>query len=283
MRKVLITGANSGFGYLTTLLFARRGDYVYATARNMQSEGVMKINEIKEKEDLKIEWLQLDITNEKQVSDVSKYVIENGLDILVNNAGYGEIGPIELIDMDRVRKQFETNFFGTLNLTKSLIPYFREKREGKIITVASIAGRVSSPIYGVYAASKFAVEGLFESLRSELYRFNVKVSMVEPGAFHTSFGDGLEEKLKEELSSSPYNEWYKRQEGNRELWSTSSDKQILKWLRNPQRVANKIYSVSLKKNPALRYTVGYDAVIISLIKKILPDRLYVYLVNNLMG
>lgn len=283
MRKVLITGANSGFGYLTTLLFARKGDYVYATTRNVDSAGVKKINEIVKREGLKIEWLILDITNDEQIKKVSKYVIDNGLDILVNNAGYGEIGTIELIDMERVKKQFETNFFGTLNLTKSLIPYFREKREGKIITVSSIAGRVSSPLYGVYSASKFAVEGLFESLRSELYRFNVKVSMIEPGAFHTSFGEGLEDKLKRDILNSPYREWYLKQDKNRELWSTSSDKQILKLLRNPQKVADKIYRVSLKRNPALRYVVGYDAIIISLIKKILPDWLFVFLVNNLIG
>ena len=283
MRRILITGANSGFGYLSTLEFARKGDYVYATTRNLKNEGVLNINEKAKNENLNIEWLVLDITKEKEIEKVVEYVKKNGLDVLVNNAGYGEVGPIELLTMEQVRKQMETNYFGTVNLTKQLIPYFREKREGRIITVASIAGRVAAPLYGVYSASKYAVEGFFEALRTELYSFNVKVSMVEPGAFKTGFGKNMEENIISLVKGTDYENWYERMEKSRDLWSSNSNNSHLNNLRKPDIVSRTIYRVSRLNNPSLRYTVGIDAFLISLVKKVLPDRLYVYIVNKLMG
>jgi NAD(P)-dependent dehydrogenase (short-subunit alcohol dehydrogenase family) len=283
MRRVLITGANSGFGFLTTLKFARAGDYVYATARNLDSEGVKKINEISKTENLKITWLKLDITNSQQINECIKIVKENGLDILVNNAGYGALGPIELLTEEEIRKQMETNYFGTVNLTKSFLPFFREQGHGQIITLSSIAGKVAAPLFGVYSASKFAVEGFFESLQTEIKQFNIRVSLIEPGAFKTNFGENLEDRMQMLVKDSAYEEWYVRYSKNKSTWSSNGNSKLLNALRNPERVSNKIYTVSLKRNPKLRYPVGFDANILSFFKKYTPEWIWTFLVNNLMG
>jgi NAD(P)-dependent dehydrogenase (short-subunit alcohol dehydrogenase family) len=283
MRKVLITGANSGFGFLTALKFARAGDYVYATARNLDSEGVKKINKITEKENLQIRWLKLDITDTQQINECVKIVKENGLDILVNNAGYGAIGPIELLTEEVIRKQMETNYFGTVNLTKSLLPFFREQGHGRIITLSSIAGKVAAPLFGVYSASKFAVEGFFEALQTEIKQFNIKISLIEPGAFKTNFGENLEEEMQTLVKETAYEEWYKRYAKNKSTWSSNGNSSLLNSLRNPERVSNKIYTVSIKRNPKLRYPVGFDANILSFFKKYTPEWIWTFLVNNLMG
>ncbi|MRH99613.1 SDR family NAD(P)-dependent oxidoreductase [Kriegella sp. EG-1] len=191
MKNVLITGCSSGFGYLTALLLARKGYKVWATMRNVLTKNKAKKKEllvIAEKEKLHISVLELDVTIETSVTKAIDFIInEDGtLDYLVNNAGYMFVGLTEAYTIAQAKDQFETNFFGVLRMVKAIAPHMRKQKEGLIVNVTSIAGRLTFPYFGIYCASKHAVEAYSQALRYELAPWGVEVSLVEPGPFGTN-------------------------------------------------------------------------------------------------
>jgi NAD(P)-dependent dehydrogenase (short-subunit alcohol dehydrogenase family) len=255
-KTVLITGANSGFGYLTALKFAREGYKVFATTRSIEKSGVKDLNEIAMDENLAVEWLVLDVTNEEHRQIALSKIIEYGsLDVLVNNAGYALSGKFDELTTDDVRVQFETNFFGVLSMVNAFLPLLKES-QGRIINLSSVVGRISPSNLGAYASSKHALEGYSEALSGDLRKFNIEVVVIEPGGFDTNFGKNVVSLGEKEKESFP-----------------NSSAAFLKMIRNPQIVANKIYKVSNCKYPKLRYLVGVDATLIGFAKKIMPERL----------
>jgi NAD(P)-dependent dehydrogenase (short-subunit alcohol dehydrogenase family) len=181
---VLITGTSSGIGRAAALRLARRTDLtVYATARRTEA--------IADLADAGARILALDVTDEKSMrAAVEAVQAEHGaIGALVNNAGYGEYGTIEEVDLDDVRRQFETNVFGLARLTQLVLPGMREAGGGRIINIGSMGGRIVFPVGGYYHASKYAVEAITDALRFEAARFGVKVSLIEPGMIRTGFGD----------------------------------------------------------------------------------------------
>ena len=178
-----ITGASSGFGRLMAEYLHRLGATVVATARN-----------VRDLQDLTTRYpgmitLPLDVTSKDSIAHAAADALAHtgGVDVLVNNAGYGVCGALEEVQEGEYMPMFETNVFGLLNLTKSFLPHFREKRSGAIINMSSIGGLIGMPGWGFYNATKFAVEGLSEALYAEMAPLGVKVMVVEPGAFRTDF------------------------------------------------------------------------------------------------
>lgn len=177
-KNILVTGASSGFGLLLANELHKRGYKVIGTSRSPE-----KIQSA-----VPFKMLALDITDDNSIKDFSKHLLTEikQLDVLINNAGFYLSGLAEETTISQGKQQLDTNFWGTVMLTNELLPYFRNQRFGKIITVGSIMGLISLPGGAYYAASKHALEGYFKALRFELNEFNIKVSMVEPVGFKTN-------------------------------------------------------------------------------------------------
>ena len=163
-KVAVVTGSSSGIGFETSLLLARKG-YTYATMRNLNKS--QKINDVVEKENLPLKVLQLDVTDDKSVKDAIRQITDESsrIDVLVNHAGYGVMGAVEDLSLDQFKSQFETNFFGVIRVTKEVIPIMRNQGNGNIINVSSIGGKIGLLLNSAYISSKFAIEGLSESMR----------------------------------------------------------------------------------------------------------------------
>ena len=186
-KVAVITGSSSGIGFETSLLLARKGFYTYATMRNLNKS--QKINDIAQNENLPLKVLQLDVTDDKSVKDAFRQVQDEKarIDVLVNNAGYDVMGAVEDLSIDEFKSQFETNFFGVIRVTKEVIPIMRNQGGGNIINISSVGGRIGIPLNTAYISSKFALEGLSESMRYELEQFGIDVILIEPGAVKSNF------------------------------------------------------------------------------------------------
>ena len=188
---VVITGSSSGFGYLTALTLARQGYKVWATMRQSDSKNAKNKADLlsaAQNESLYLKVADMDVTDDESVARTIAAIAENegSIDYLVNNAGSMFVGITEAYSIDQARQQFETNFFGILRTTKAVTPIMRQQKHGLIINVTSLAGRVTFPYFGIYCASKYAVEAYSQSMRYELAPFGVEVSVVEPGPFGTN-------------------------------------------------------------------------------------------------
>jgi len=188
--NVLITGTSSGFGKLTALALARKGYKVWATMRNPEGKNFEKKEALlknAKSENLSIIVIEMDVTSDESVNNAVNIIIkEDGkIDNLINNAGIMYVGITEAYSLKQAKTQFDTNFFGILRTIKAVAPYMRKAKKGFIVNVTSLAGRLNFPYFGIYCASKSAVESYSESLGYELSPFGVEVSIVEPGPFNT--------------------------------------------------------------------------------------------------
>jgi short-subunit dehydrogenase len=167
-KVVLITGASTGIGFETSITLARNGFRTFATMRNLSKSH--KIREIAKKEKLPLTVISLDVNDNTSIQTAIQniMVVAKRIDVVINNAGYGLFGAIEDLPMDKIIKQFETNFFGMVRVVKSVLPIMRSQRSGTIVNISSMVGRVAMPLNSVYVASKFALEGFSESIRHEL-------------------------------------------------------------------------------------------------------------------
>lgn len=183
-KVILVTGATRGFGKIWTEAFLKRGDKVIATGRNI--EVLQGLRNIYGDQVLPI---QLDVNDRSASFEAVKKAKEHfgRIDVLINNAGYGLFGTVEETSEEEARNQMETNFFGLLWLTQAVLPIMREQKSGHIIQVSSFLGLVTIPVLGIYNASKFAVEGLSETLAAEVKDFGIHVSLVEPNGYSTDW------------------------------------------------------------------------------------------------
>lgn len=183
----VVTGSSSGIGFETSLLLARNGFYTYATMRDRLKAD--KIEKIANKENLPLEVLSMDVDNDDSVRNAIHKIIDEKkkIDILVNNAGYGLFGALEDISIEEIKKQFDTNLFGAIRTIKEVLPTMRKQKNGIIINVSSIAGVVGIPAECIYVSTKFALEGLTESISYELQPYGIKVVLIEPGVINTNF------------------------------------------------------------------------------------------------
>jgi len=181
-KTILITGASSGIGKETAKLFQSKGWNVVATMRNPENE-----SELKHLENVlvaKLDVLDLDSIQNAFIEGVKKF---GSIDVLLNNAGYGAYGPLESFSRENILRQFNTNVIGLLDVTKTILPHFRQNKKGIIINISSIGGKMTFPLGSLYHGTKFAVEGISESLNYEVEQFGGQVKIVEPGMIATDF------------------------------------------------------------------------------------------------
>jgi NAD(P)-dependent dehydrogenase (short-subunit alcohol dehydrogenase family) len=183
----IVTGTSTGIGFETSLLLARNGFYTFATMRDTSKS--TKIEKIANDENLPLEVLTLNVDDSDSVKETIQKILtkRKQIDILVNNAGYGLFGALEDISMEQIKQQFETNLFGAIRMIKETLPIMRKQKNGIMINVSSIAGIIGPPTSSAYASTKFALEGLCESISYELEPYRIKVILIEPGVINTNF------------------------------------------------------------------------------------------------
>ena len=240
-----ITGCSSGFGKELTRQLLEKGEQVVATARHLDS-----LEDLDSKEQLL--KLTLDITDPSAVESAVQEAIGRfeRIDVLINNAGYGLGGGLEEASDEQIRAQFETNVFGTINVTKAVLPLMREQKSGYVQVLSSIAGLVSTPGFAYYNGSKFALEGMFEALQQEVKPFGIKVTIVEPGPFRTEFA-GSSIKLAD-----PIPEYAETAGKIRTYFEKTNGKQI----GDPKKAAEILISLVEREEPPLRLLLGNWAV-----------------------
>jgi short-subunit dehydrogenase len=221
--------------------------------------------EIAEKEKLSLDVISLDVNDDKSVKDAISKIVEEKkrIDVLVNNAGYGLIGCVEDLSIDETKAIFETNFFGIIYVTQAVLPIMRKQRSGTIVNVSSIAGRIGFPVTSAYISTKFALEGLSESLRYELEDFGIKVIIVEPGAVRTDFPENMQVAKKVKDQNSPYTQLTQKISAGLKL--------LLEHGTPPEEVAKVILKAVTSENPEPRYLVGNDAAMIMEARKNMTD------------
>jgi short-subunit dehydrogenase len=246
-KTIFITGTSSGLGKAAAKLFQSKGWNVAATMRKPENE-----TELSELENVKL--YALDVTKPEQIKEaIEKAIADFGkIDVLLNNAGYGLAGVLEAISDDKMTKQIETNLLGVIRVTQSLLPYFRANKSGLIITITSIGGLITFPLFSLYHATKWALEGWSESLWYEMQAIGVGVKTVSPGGIKTDFaGRSLDMAANPELSE--YNEMMNKTLaffGNPERQKGGS---------TPEQIAEIVYEAATDGKHQLRYVAGEDA------------------------
>jgi NAD(P)-dependent dehydrogenase (short-subunit alcohol dehydrogenase family) len=264
-KVAIVTGSSSGIGYATSLLLARNRFHTYATMRNIEKSA--DIQQIANKERLLLQVIQLDVNDDASIrNSIEKVKSENErIDVLVNNAGYGLIGAFEDLSAEEIKSQFETNFFGVIRLTQQVLPIMRKQKSGTIVNVSSGAGRIGFPGMSAYVSSKFALEGLSESMSYELEPFGIRVVIIEPGVIRTNFKKNsvMSKKSLDNSSISPYSSIIQKMDA-----SISS---IVEHATPPEEVAKAILHAVISNNPELRYLVGNDIIMMAETKKSMSD------------
>ena len=264
---VLITGASSGIGMATALYMAERGYRVVGTSR--EKARLAGLESEAGRRGLAVAGVELDINDEAGLPDALAAVVEQHgpIDVLVNNAGYGLFGPVQTLGADELRAQFETNVFAVVRLMRAVLPGMIERGGGTIVNVSSILGRIGAPFHGAYASSKFALEGLTESLRTEVWPLGVRVALVEPGLINTAFPEN--QLVAADMGSddgAPYAR-YVQAYRNRARGAFERG-------RDPVLVARAIHGIVRARRPRFRYPVGIDSRFGSLAARVLPERVF---------
>jgi len=245
-RVWLITGCSTGFGRALTEGLLERGEVVVATARQPK-----QLEELVQQYSGRILTLRLDVTQPAEIkAAVNQAMTKFGrIDVLVNNAGYGVFGAVEEVSDLEVRRQFETNMYGALNVTRVVLPHLRHQRSGHILNISSSGGFVGFPGAGIYCASKFALEGWSEALAKEVSPLGIYVTIVEPGAFRTAFNGAL-------IAPNQAIDDYATTSGQMLQWLSQMDGQQP---GDPQKATVAMMQVVNHSNPPLRLALGADA------------------------
>jgi len=260
-KVILITGASSGIGAITATYLSEQGFVVYGTSRNPNAES------------RNFDLLKLDVLDKLSIEAAVAEVIEKEgrLDVLINNAGIGITGPIEETPTEEMRKGFETNFFGAIEVIKSVLPQMRKQGSGLILNVTSIAGYMGLPFRGIYSATKGSMEIVTEALSMEVKQFGINVVNIAPGDFATNIASGRYHTPV--FKGSAYAKLY---QSNLDLMDAHVDSG-----KDPIIMAHRILKIINDPNPKLHYKVGeYMQKFSIALKRILPDRIYEKLIMN---
>jgi NAD(P)-dependent dehydrogenase (short-subunit alcohol dehydrogenase family) len=251
----LITGASSGVGQSTARLLSEGGYRVFGTSRNPTGTRAIP----------GVQMLALDVCSDDSVSACVKEVIDRAgrIDVLINNAAYELSGAVEEVSLEEAQSQFDTNFFGVVRMVRAVLPFMRQRKQGRIINVSSFSGVSSIPFLGVYSASKAAVEGYTEALRMEVRPFNIQVSVTEAGFLKTPM---MDKRLVPATTIGEYDPWRQRAFARiRELEESAP---------GPEIVATTIRNILASKKPRFRYLIGPQARNTSRLLWLLPEALY---------
>jgi len=261
-KTILITGCSSGIGYVTAVELRKRGHNVIASAR--KPEDVARLSQEG------FTAVQLDLADSDSIRQAVRQIValtDGRIDALFNNGAFGQPGAVEDLSRDVLRFQFETNFFGTHELTNLLIPIMRQQGHGRIIYNSSVLGFVAMTYRGAYNASKFALEGLADTLRLELHGSNIHVSLIEPGPIVSNFRKNALELYKKNIDSahSVYKEVYKNMEERLQKEGPAAP-----FTLPAEAVAEKVIHALEAKRPKLRYYVTFPTYLFGFLKRILP-------------
>lgn len=265
-KTVLITGASAGIGRATAIYLAENGYNVYGAARRVEKLAELKAYGIKP--------IALDVTEDRSVEACVEQIFQEAgaIDILVNNAGFGSEGAIEDVSKQDAKYQMEVNVFGAMHLTQLVLPKMRQNRYGKIINISSIGGKIALPLGGWYHASKFAIEGLSDSLRMEVQPFGIDVIVVEPGGVKSEWGDIAIENLVRVSGNAAYKDMAKGAEKSfRKTEANNAEPIVI------ARLIKKAIEVS---KPKTRYAGGNMAKPLLFLRSILSDRVFDQLIMS---
>jgi NAD(P)-dependent dehydrogenase (short-subunit alcohol dehydrogenase family) len=259
---VLVTGASSGIGKAIAVFLSEKGMKVYGTSRKP-----------KESHNLPFTFVALDVLNPDSIKKAIDFIVEkeSKIDVLINNAGMWITGPIEDTPTDEMRKVFDTNLFGAIDVMKAVLPQMRKQKSGKIINVTSIAGYMGLPFRGIYSATKGALELVTEATRMEVKNFGIDIVNIAPGDFATNIAAGRYHTPV--FQKSAYKKVYQE---NLALMDAHVDSGM-----NPNEMAKKVFKVINTKNPNVHYKVGGFMEKFSIVlKRVLPDKMYEKLLMN---
>jgi len=265
MKTALVTGASSGIGEATAVALNKAGYTVWAAAR--------RLDRMKHLEELGIQTVALDVTDEASVKKALHKIGQ--VDVLVNNAGYGSYGSFEEVSMEEARRQMEVNVFGLARLTQLVIPGMRRDKSGTIINVSSMGGKFGEAFGSWYHATKYAVEGLTDSLALELKPFGINVVTIEPGIIKSEWADIAADNMVKVSGQGPYKKSVnKKARGFKRLSGAP-------FSSKPEVVAHRIVKVAQNENPRFRYAAGGSAKPILYLRWLLTDRMFYRIFNRM--
>ena len=272
MKKViLLTGASSGIGYQTAESLAKEGHIVYGAARRTEKMETLKQFGVKP--------IYLDVTDEESIKSAIDTIIRNEgrIDVLINNAGYGSFGAVEDVEINEARRQFEVNLFGLARLVQLVLPHMRKQKEGRIINVSSMGGRLTTYFGAWYHATKYALEAFSDALRMEVADFGIDVSLIEPGGIKTEWGIIAANKLANSAKGGAYEkEAMKTAKGMKKQYSGNL-------LSNPIVITKAISKAVNSNRPKARYLIGFMAKPLVFLHTILPTKVFDKIMKKLMG
>lgn len=268
MSVILITGATSGIGYQTAEGLVKQGHTVYGAGRQPDKlQALKKIN---------VKPLSLDVTNEESMKQAIDTILQeqSRIDVLINNAGYGSYGAVEDVDLDEARKQFEVNLFGLARLTQLVLPSMRQQRNGRIINVSSMGGRLTTYFGAWYHATKYALEAFSDALRMEAKEFGINVSIIEPGGVKTPWGIIAAENLARSAKGGAYEvAAIKTAEGMKKQYSGNM-------MSDPMVISKAISKAVNSSRPRTRYLIGFGAKPLVFLHAVLPTRWFDWLMMH---
>lgn len=283
--NVLVTGATAGIGRYLSLDLARRGHRVFATGR--RADALESLRAEAEKLGLSIIPVVLDVTKEETIASAAKSVHEacasgaeqgrggGALDVLINNAGYGQAGPLAEMSDETLRKQFDTNVFGVMSVTRAFLPLMMDRRAGTIINVSSTGGLLTAPMMGAYHASKYALEAMSDALRMELSPFGIRVVVVEPGPIQSEFTGRTLAGLPAGHEDSAYAAVYAR--------SDELGARMMKMSAGPEHVAKAVRKAIFSRWPRARYIAPSWHALPFMLLPFAPQRLIDFVFKSLLG
>lgn len=272
-KVALVTGSSRGIGFVTSTTLARNGFLTYASMRNLDKEKEIRL--VVDKEKIPLKTIQLDVTDSNSVDNAIKSIMDQSgrIDVLVNNAGYGLVGAFEELSMEEIKQQYESNLFGVMRVTQAVLPIMRKQKSGIIVNMSSGAGRFGYPNGSAYVSTKFALEGLTESVAYEVEPFGIKIVLVEPGFVRTNFSNVVAKKSQS--TNSQYSKMTEKMAASIEQMKLKSSP--------PELVANVVLEVVTSKNPNLRYLAGKDVEKWMEQKKNMSDEQFFSMIKQSLG
>jgi NADP-dependent 3-hydroxy acid dehydrogenase YdfG len=263
-KTILITGASTGIGKLTAIHFAQNGWNVAATMRTIE-----KGKDLLQYANVKL--FALDVMDNASINSAINNTIAafGDIEVVFNNAGYALVGAFEAMTNEQIKKQFDTNVFGVMNVTKAILPHFRSKKAGMIINTTSMGGLITFPLYSVYHGTKWALEGFMESLQFELKQFNIRVKNIEPGAIKTEFENAIDF-----VSTADYDNY--AQQAHKNMLDS------YKKAPTGEVVAKKVWQAANDNSYKLRYVVGGQGPMLLMLRRFLPLSWFTKMVSSIV-
>ena len=261
-KVALVTGASSGIGEATALRLKALGYTVYAAAR--------RVDRMRPLADAGVQVLAMDVTDDASMqAGIEEIVRRSGrIDVLVNNAGYGSYGAVEDVPLEEARAQFDVNVFGAVRLIQLAVPHMRSQRSGTIVNITSMGGKIHTPLGAWYHGTKFALEGISDSLRLELQPFGIDVVIIEPGGIRTEWAGIAADKLRGVSGKGPY------ANQARAVAESMIGEANSKRLSPPELIADTIAAAVSARRPKTRYAVGFGAKPLIFLRRLLSDRAF---------